>query len=68
MNNKNGFRFPLQATGADYADKIQEIFTNYEQQYLPLVASTRETFLQEFDWDIIAKKFAKIILKHFPKE
>lgn len=68
MNHKNGFRFSLQAKGSDYADKIQEIFSNYEQQYLPLVASTRETFLQEYDWESIARKFSGIILKHFPKE
>jgi len=63
----NGYRLPLEATGTVYADKIQEVFMDYQGKYIPLSESTRDCFDQEFDWDVIARKFYEIIIKHLPK-
>ncbi|NTW24251.1 MAG: glycosyltransferase family 4 protein [Lentimicrobium sp.] len=67
IDGVNGYRFSLEAKGTEYADKIQEIFTDYQEKYIPLSKSTRHCFDHEFDWDVIAEKFHEIILKHLPK-
>ncbi|MCD4788420.1 MAG: glycosyltransferase family 4 protein [Bacteroidales bacterium] len=63
-NGKNGFRLPLEARGKQYAEKIFEIFSDYENKYLPLSKSSRDIYEQKLNWDSWAASLIKILKEH----
>ncbi len=56
----NGYRLPLNATAAQYAERIAGLFSNYENQYLPLSISSRNIFEKELNWDAFAEKMVTL--------
>lgn len=50
IEGENGFRLPLSATGKDFANAIQKIFTN-EEVYDALRKRSRELYEQQLNWD-----------------
>ncbi len=63
INGQNGYRFPLEARGDEYAKMVMEIYSDYEKKYLPLSRSSRKTFDELLNWDHWAKKTNEVIEK-----
>jgi len=57
----NGFRLPLEANGADYADVIETQFSDYTEKYLPLSRSSRKYFDEHISAEAIGKKMVQIL-------
>lgn len=57
----NGFRLPLEAIGADYADVIETHFSDYSEKYLPLSRSSRKYFDEHISAEAIGKKMVQIL-------
>ena len=56
----NGFLFPLEARGDQYAAKIREVFSN-PSIYQSLRASSREQFETRLNWDAWGKSMNEIL-------
>lgn len=63
-NGKNGFRLPVEARGDQYAEMISEIFTDYDNKYLPLAKSTRDFYDLRLSWKSWAKSLNAILENH----
>ncbi len=55
-NGVNGYRLHLTATGEEYAERIASLFSDYDNQYVPLCISSRNIFEKELNWDAFAVK------------
>lgn len=58
-NGINGYALPLSAEGADYAEKIEELFFDKER-YQSLCKSSRKKFEEELNWESWGRKFHNI--------
>lgn len=58
----NGFTLPLAATEDQYAEKIQELFSN-DDAYQKLCISSRKKYEEELNWDNWGKTFHHIAEK-----
>jgi len=63
-NGKNGFRLSLEARGDKYADVISEIFSDYDNKYLPLIKSTRDFYETRLSWKSWASSLNTILENH----
>jgi glycosyltransferase involved in cell wall biosynthesis len=65
-NGVNGYRLPLSATGEEYAELIADLFTDYDNTYVPLSISSRNIFEKELNWDAFAAKMMALFkqLRH----
>ncbi len=50
QEGRNGFMLPLNATGAEYAKLIKNLYEDNERYY-QLVQSSRETYEEKLNWD-----------------
>ena len=59
----NGYCLPFDATGADYALSIKNIFLDKEK-YHSLIASSRREFEEKLNWEQFAVFFSEVLKKH----
>ena len=57
---KNGYLLPLEATAADYAEKIKTVFGDKEN-YIKLRQTSRQEFETRLNWDVWGEKVNKIL-------
>lgn len=58
-NGMNGYRLPLSAMGADFADKIKECI--YKQEFPWLSGNARKLYKEKLSWTAWSVRFAEII-------
>jgi glycosyltransferase involved in cell wall biosynthesis len=60
-NGRNGFRLPLAAGGAEYAQLLTTLYANKEA-YIDLSASSRDKYEKELNWSAWSKKVKELFL------
>lgn len=61
VNGENGYRLKLTDRGNEYANKIAEIFNDYEKNYLPLAKSSRKRYENLLNWEKFSNSIKKIM-------
>jgi glycosyltransferase involved in cell wall biosynthesis len=61
-NGENGFIFPVEAGGDDYALIIRDLWKN-QDKYLELVQSSRLAFERRLNWDVWGLNIKKLLSK-----
>lgn len=59
--NKNGFLFELSDGGKEYANKIAELFLDYNNKYLPLSINSRRYYDEVLNWESFGNSILKIV-------
>lgn len=62
---RNGFTVPLEATGAEWGDRIAALARDPER-YARLCETSRDEFEQRLNWDAWGARVADIIAERFP--
>lgn len=65
VNDINGYRLPLTASGEDFGKKIEDYYKN--KQFEKLSAGANETYRQSTSWDAWSKHFQEFIENGFGK-
>lgn len=60
LNGVNGYRFPLEATGNDFARKIESCLATGELENMSSLS--RQLYKERLNWDTWAEKMRTIVI------
>jgi glycosyltransferase involved in cell wall biosynthesis len=64
-DGENGYTLPMEADGADWAERIAELLRDPER-YAELCESSREVYESRLNWDVWGKRVAAIVAEAAP--